>query len=99
MLRFFKLLSKLALVACGIFIGEMLADGFHWIPFAGVMLAILMHYLYIYEGAKLIHKESRIKITHLKPGDSKPDEMSEELWEKVQGLLEYSASNEGDNDE
>ena len=96
MLKFFKLISKLTLIACGMFIGEMLACGFHWIPFTGAILSIVLHYSYIYEGAKLIHKESRIKITHLKLGDSKPEEMPEELWEKVQGLLEYSASNEGE---
>lgn len=96
MLKFFKLISKLALIACGMFIGEMLTCGFHWIPFAGAILSIVLHYLYIYEGVKLIHKKSNIKITHLKLGDSKPEEMPEELWKKVQSLLEYSASNESE---
>ena len=94
MLKLFKLLSKLALVACGIFIGDMYIHGFEWITFVGVVLSIVMHYLYIYYGAQMLREKSRFKIRELKLGDPKPEEMPEEVWDKLQGLLQYSASNE-----
>lgn len=99
MVTLLRLLSKIVLIVCGLFIGDMLSNGFSWLMFIATLACIGLHYLYLREGSKILQSKRSTHIHTLKLGDPKPEEMPEELWQKLQGLLEFTADKEDDEGE
>lgn len=99
MLRLLILLSKICLIVCGMNIGVLCTYGFDWLMLMYIILSIVMHYVYLIFAGRCACEHSPFKITQLKAGDPKPDEMPEEIWNQLQGLLQYTADEEGDNNE
>lgn len=87
MFLLFTILSKLMLVYCGMMIGAWIAYGYTHIILVGIIMSIGLHFAYLFVARYYIKAKSKIHIRELRYGDDKPDEMSDEVWEKVQDLL------------
>lgn len=91
MFLLFKTISKLMLIFCGMFIGAWIECGYSNIFLTGVLLSIGLHFAYFYMAGRYIKSKSRVHIHELHYGDDKPDNMPDEVWEKVQALLNVTA--------
>ena len=91
MFLLFIILSKLMLVYCGMMIGAWIAWGYTYVILIGIIMSIVLHFIYLFMAKHYIKAKSKIYIHELHYGDDKPDEMSDEVWEKVQALLQVTA--------
>lgn len=91
MFLLFTILSKLMLVYCGMMIGAWIAYGYTHIILIGIIMSIGLHFIYLFMAKFYIKSKNHVHIRELHYGDDKPDEMSDEVWEKVQALLQVTA--------
>lgn len=91
MFLLFTILSKLMLVYCGMMIGAWIAYGYTHIILIGIIMSIGLHFAYLFVARYYIKAKSKIRIRELHYGDDKPDDMPDEVWEKVQALLQVTA--------
>lgn len=91
MFLLFKILSKLMLVFCGMFIGTWIECGYAHIFPIGIILSIVLHFAYLAVAGHYINSKNHVHIRELHYGDDKPDNMPDEVWEKVQALLSVIA--------
>lgn len=91
MFLLFTIISKLMLVFCGMFIGAWIAYGYTHIFLIGIIMSIILHFAYLFVARYYIKTKSKIHIRELHYGDDKPDDMPDEVWEKVQALLQVTA--------
>lgn len=91
MFLLFKTISKLMLVFCGMFIGAWIECGYANIFLIGIILSIVLHFAYLFVAGQYIKSKSKVHIHELHYGDAKPDDMSDEVWEKVQALLSVTS--------
>ena len=91
MFLFFTVLSKLMLIVCGMFIGTWIEYGYTNLILIGIIIAISLHFIYLFVARYYIKSKNNVHIRELRYGDDKPDEMSDEVWEKVQALLQVTA--------
>lgn len=87
MFKLCKFLSKLMLVFCGMCIGAWIKCGYTPELLIGVIGFIILHYVYLCIAGRYIKSKGKIHIHELHLGDDKPDDMPDEIWEKVQALL------------
>jgi hypothetical protein len=93
------LISKLMLVFCGIFITVLLDYGFNITIIIALIISILAHYGYLHCARNIrMSSKPRVKVHELRPGDSKPDGIPDEVWNTIQSIMQESDfdSNEGD---
>ena len=91
MFLLFTILSKLMLVYCGMMIGAWIAYGYTHIILIGIIMSIVLHFIYFFIAGHYIKSKNNVRVRELRYGDDKPDEMSDEVWEKVQALLQVTA--------
>lgn len=91
MFLLFTILSKLMLVYCGMMIGAWIAYGYTHIILIGIIMSIGLHFAYLFVARYYINAKSKIRIRELHYGDDKPDDIPDEVWEKVQALLQVTA--------
>ena len=91
MFLLFTILSKLMLVYCGMMIGAWIAYGYTHIILIGIIMSITLHFICLFMAKYYIKSKNNVHICELHYGDDKPDEMSDEVWEKVQALLQVTA--------
>ena len=91
MFLFFTILSKLMLVFCGMFVGTWIEHGYTHLILIGIIMAIGLHFIYLFMARDYRRSNSNVHIRELHYGDNKPDEMPDEVWEKVQDLLRVTA--------
>ena len=91
MFLFFTILSKLMLVFCGMLIGAWITYGYTHVILIGIIMAIGLHFIYLFMAKYYIKSKNNIHIRELRYGDDKPDEMSDEVWEKIQALLRVTS--------
>ena len=86
-----KIISKLMLVFCGMFIGAWIKCGYAPIYPIEIILSIGLHFTYLCIARRYIKANNKIHIRELHYGDDKPDDMPDEVWEKVQALLSVTS--------
>lgn len=91
MFLLFTTISKLMLVFCGMFIVAWVEYGYAPILLIGIIVSIGLHFAYFFMAGHYIKSKSKIHIHELRYGDDKPDDMPDEVWEKVQDLLSVTA--------
>lgn len=91
MFKLLKVLSKILLIICGMFIGAWIECGYTPMFLIGIVGSIILHYVYLCMAGRYIKSKSRVHICELHYGDAKPDDMPDEIWEKVQDLLIVTA--------
>ena len=91
MFLLFTILSELMLVFCGMLIGAWITYGYTYVILIGIIMSIVLHFIYLFMARHYIKAKIKIHIRELHYGDDKPDEMSDEVWEKVQALLQVTA--------
>ena len=91
MFLLFTILNKLMLVYCGMMIGAWIAYGYTNIILIGIIMAIGLHFIYLFVAKYYRRSNSNIHIRELHYGDDKPDDIPDEVWEKVQDLLRVTA--------
>lgn len=79
------------LVYCGMMISAWIAYGYTHIILTGIIMSIVLHFTYCFIAGHYIKSKSKIHVRELHYGDDKPDEMPDEVWEKVQALLQVTA--------
>ena len=87
MFLLFTILSKLTLVLCGMLIGAWIECGYTNLILIGIIMSIGLHFAYSFIAGHYIKSKSKIHIRELHYGDDKPDDMPDEVWEKIQALL------------
>lgn len=91
MFLLFTILSELMLVYCGMMIGAWIAYGYTHIILIGIIMSIGLHFAYLFVAKYYRRSNSNVHIRELRYGDDKPDDMPDEVWEKVQALLQVIA--------
>jgi hypothetical protein len=91
MFLLFTILSKLMLVCCGMLIGAWITYGYTNLILIGIIMSIGLYFAYFFIAGHYIKADNKVHIRELHYGDNKPDEMSDEIWEKVQALLQVTA--------
>lgn len=91
MFLFFTILSKLMLILCGMLIGAWIECGYTNFILIGIIISIGLHFAYFFAAGQYIKSKRNIHIHELHYGDDKPDDMSDEVWEKVQALLSVTS--------
>lgn len=91
MFLLFTILSKLMLILCGMLIGAWIECGYTNLILIGIIMSIGLHFTYLFVARYYIKSKRNIHIRELRYGDDKPDEMSDEVWEKVQALLSVTS--------
>ena len=91
MVLFFTILSKLMLVLCGMMLGAWIAWGYTYVILIGIIMSIVLHFIYLFMAKHYIKAKSKICVREIHYGDDKPDEIPDEVWEKVQALLSVTA--------
>lgn len=91
MFLFFTILSKLMLILCGMLIGAWIECGYTHLILIGIIMSIGLHFIYLFVARYYIKSKNNIHIRELRYGDDKPDEMSDEVWEKIQALLSVTS--------
>ena len=79
------------LVYCGMMIGAWIAYGYTHIILIGIIISITLHFICLFMAKYYIKSKNHVHIRELHYGDDKPDEMPDEVWEKVQALLQVTA--------
>lgn len=87
MFLLFTILSKLMLVLCGMMIDTWIAYGYTHIILIGIIMSITLHFICLSMAKYYKRSNSNAHIRELHYGDDKPDNMPDEVWEKVQDLL------------
>ena len=90
MFLFFTILSKLMLVLCGMLIGAWIAYGYTYVILIGIIMSIGLHFIYLFMARHYIKAKIKLRVHELHYGDDKPDEMPDEVWEKIQALLQIT---------
>ena len=91
MFLFFTILSKLMLVYCGMMIGAWIAYGYTHIILIGIIMSISLHFICLFVAKYYIKYKNNVHIRELRYGDDKRDNIPDEVWEKVQALLQVTA--------
>lgn len=91
MFLFFTILSKLMLILCGMLIGTWIECGYTHLILIGIIMSIGLHFVYFFIAGNYIKSKNNIHVRELRYGDDKPDEMSDEVWEKIQALLSVTS--------
>lgn len=91
MFLLFTILSKLMLVFCGMLIDAWIECGYTHLIFIGIIMSIGLHFICLFVAKCYIKSKNHAHIRELQYGDDKPDGMSDEVWEKVQALLQVTA--------
>ena len=87
MFLLFTILSKLMLVYCGMMIGAWIAYGYTHIILIGIIMSTALHFICLFMAKYYIKSTNNVHVRELHYGDDKPDDMPDEVWEKVQALL------------
>lgn len=91
MFLFFTILSKLMLILCGMLIGAWIECGYTHLILIGIIASIILHFTYSFMAKHYIKAKNKIRVRKIHYGDDKPDEIPDEVWEKVQALLQVTA--------
>ena len=91
MFLFFTILSKLMLVLCGMLIGAWIAYGYTYVILIGIIMSIVLHFAYLFMARYYIKAKCKMRVHEIHYGDSRPDKMPDEVWEKIQALLQITA--------
>lgn len=79
------------LILCGMLIGAWIECGYTNFILIGIIISIGLHFAYFFVAGQYIKSKRNIHIHELHYGDDKPDDMSDEVWEKVQALLSVTS--------
>lgn len=91
MYKLFLIVSNLMLILCGMFIGAWIECGYTHLFLVGIILSLFLHYAYVIIAGRYIKSEHKVHIRELRYGDDKPEDMPDEVWDKVQALLSVTA--------
>ena len=91
MFLLFTILSKLMLVYCGMMISAWIVYGYTHIILISIIMSITLHFACLFVARCYIKSKNNVHIRELRYGDDKPDEIPDEVWEKVQALLQVTA--------
>lgn len=90
MFLFFIILSKLMLVFCGMFVDIWIEYGYTYLILIGIIITIGLHFICLFVAKYYRRSNSNVHIRELHYGDDKPDNMPDEIWEKIQALLQLT---------